>query len=151
MPVTRARPTPLRCGRASQRWRRPACRWHSSGETGCDRGEHACTAELRSHVKAAVLHRLRVCSGTSLKAAALHRLGVCRWDESHRRWPDGRALYNDPYGGLWVDACIPEPEQKKMRSWKAQVRGPGHGHACQPGLGRPPAAPGALVPDKRLP
>lgn len=46
---------------------------------------------------------------------------TCRWAESHRTWPDGKPWYEDTYGALWVDACIPEDQQKRMRQWKAEV------------------------------
>lgn len=48
-------------------------------------------------------------------------LTACRWAESHRKWPDGKPWYEDPYGALWVGACIPEEQQAKMKAWKEQV------------------------------
>lgn len=52
---------------------------------------------------------------------------MCRWAESHRKWPDGKPWYEDPYGALWVGACIPEDQQARMKKWKEQVR---HAFEC---------------------
>lgn len=48
------------------------------------------------------------------------QVAFVRWAESHRKWPDGKPWYEDPYGALWVGACIPEEQQARMKKWKEQ-------------------------------